>query len=160
MVKNRFRKSKAKTARVSRSQRGGFRPSRNWLYKSVRVNVVLLAVVVFTVAGLGTYSVEKSHADAWHCVYHDYGLYNAAAHWGGYCVKDIQTMLNHEHYPGMYQLTVDGEFGNNTNNNVVVFQRYQGLGVDGIVGPHTWWALCDLNWHSSSWYSADCNLIN
>ena len=40
--------------------------------------------------------------------------------------------------PGMWQITVDGIFGNNTRDAVMAFQRIFGLVVDGIVGPITW----------------------
>lgn len=34
--------------------------------------------------------------------------------------------------------TVDGDFGNNTKNAVMSFQRNKGISVDGIVGTQTW----------------------
>ena len=42
-----------------------------------------------------------------------------------------------------YGLAVDGDFGPLTNNAVLAFQRSQGIGVDGIVGPITWQHLND-----------------
>ena len=40
--------------------------------------------------------------------------------------------------PGMWQIAVDGIFGNGTRDAVMAFQRIFGLVVDGIVGPVTW----------------------
>jgi hypothetical protein len=52
-------------------------------------------------------------------------------------VKALQTALN-EHG---YKLKVDGDFGTNTYNAVVDFQRKNRLTVDGVVGVNTWAAL-------------------
>ena len=38
-------------------------------------------------------------------------------------------------------LTRDGNFGSLTKNAVMDFQKARGLKVDGIVGPHTWYAI-------------------
>lgn len=40
--------------------------------------------------------------------------------------------------------TVDGDFGNKTNNMVLAFQGEHGLTIDGIVGPATWKALVSM----------------
>lgn len=42
-------------------------------------------------------------------------------------------------------LTVDGIFGNGTENAVKAFQRKQGLEVDGVVGPKTWTKLLEVS---------------
>lgn len=39
------------------------------------------------------------------------------------------------------QLQVDGVFGNNTLNDVKIYQQYKNLTVDGIVGQQTWDSL-------------------
>ncbi|MDX6691317.1 MAG: hypothetical protein QOG15_2774 [Solirubrobacteraceae bacterium] len=39
------------------------------------------------------------------------------------------------------QLQIDGEFGPKTTASVKDFQESAGIGVDGVVGPHTWHAL-------------------
>ena len=49
-------------------------------------------------------------------------------------VKKWQTYLNTQGY----NLSVDGDFGNNTYNATVDYQKKNGLGVDGIVGKNTW----------------------
>lgn len=58
----------------------------------------------------------------------------------GDAVRTIQTALNTvaPYVPGIPPLTVDGVFGNITQNAVMVFQRQFGLTQDGIVGPITW----------------------
>jgi uncharacterized protein (TIGR02594 family) len=42
------------------------------------------------------------------------------------------------------RLSVDGVFGSKTETTVRRFQHQEGLGVDGIVGPKTWYELGDL----------------
>ena len=49
-------------------------------------------------------------------------------------VEQIQRALN----AYGYKLGVDGKFGNVTETAVRDFQKKNGLGVDGIVGPKTW----------------------
>ena len=39
---------------------------------------------------------------------------------------------------GYYQGTLDGEFGPGTREAVLLFQKKNGLVVDGICGPKTW----------------------
>lgn len=51
-----------------------------------------------------------------------------------YLVKVLQTFLSLNDY----NVAIDGEFGNQTYNAVVLFQQQHFLGVDGIVGPETW----------------------
>ena len=49
-------------------------------------------------------------------------------------VKEWQNFLNSQGY----NLSVDGDFGNNTYNATVEWQGKNGLGADGIVGDKTW----------------------
>jgi hypothetical protein len=52
-------------------------------------------------------------------------------------VKSLQALLS-LHAP----VVVDGDFGTDTNEAVINFQKIMDLAVDGIVGPQTWTALC------------------
>ncbi len=42
---------------------------------------------------------------------------------------------------GYYTGPADGVYGNQTQEAVILFQRYNGLVPDGVVGPNTWAAL-------------------
>ena len=53
----------------------------------------------------------------------------------GSAVTTIQTKLKNW---GYYSGSVDGIFGSKTKAAVLAFQKANGLGVDGIVGPLTW----------------------
>lgn len=55
----------------------------------------------------------------------------------GSAVSELQTILN----KNGYNLTVDGDFGANTEAAVRDYQTKNGLGVDGIVGVNTWGKL-------------------
>ena len=50
----------------------------------------------------------------------------------------LQSILNRL---GFNAGTVDGVFGQRTQNGVIRFQRSAGLTPDGVVGPRTWSAL-------------------
>jgi peptidoglycan hydrolase-like protein with peptidoglycan-binding domain len=52
----------------------------------------------------------------------------------GQHVKDLQNMLN----SAGYKLSVDGQFGNNTYNALVSFQKKSGITADGIAGSGTY----------------------
>ena len=60
-------------------------------------------------------------------------------------VRMVQEAINKlaQITPGMWQIAVDGIFGNNTRDAVMAFQRIFGLVVDGIVGPITWTRLME-----------------
>jgi peptidoglycan hydrolase-like protein with peptidoglycan-binding domain len=55
----------------------------------------------------------------------------------GAAVIQLQTLLNKA---GM-GVSVDGQFGPNTESAVIRYQSSRGLSADGIVGPNTWAAL-------------------
>jgi hypothetical protein len=52
----------------------------------------------------------------------------------------IQTVVNHSGH-GCSAGTIDGDFGQNTFDGVMCFQRNHGLSADGQVGPNTWGKL-------------------
>ena len=54
-------------------------------------------------------------------------------------VRSLQVLLNEK--AQSRHLVVDGDFGSNTKNAVMDYQRKNGLAVDGIVGKNTWTAL-------------------
>jgi peptidoglycan hydrolase-like protein with peptidoglycan-binding domain len=47
-------------------------------------------------------------------------------------VRGVQALLS---------VTIDGNFGTETEQAVVAFQRRQNLAVDGVIGPETWGAI-------------------
>jgi len=58
----------------------------------------------------------------------------------GPVVQALQTILMQLQIdPG----SIDGIFGNTTENAVMLFQQANGLDVDGVVGPNTWSKLCE-----------------
>ena len=62
----------------------------------------------------------------------------------GLFVKELQEKLISIGYScGRYG--ADGEFGNDTYNAVIKFQKDHALEVDGVVGPMTWKALMEVN---------------
>ena len=58
----------------------------------------------------------------------------------------LQTYLNRiaETYPAIPAVTVDGVFGDATENAVIAFQREFGLSPNGVVGPVTWDRIAGL----------------
>lgn len=58
----------------------------------------------------------------------------------GEAVKKLQALLMSHGYT-LPRYGADGDFGNETENAVMVFQQAQGLTADGIVGKQTWAAL-------------------
>lgn len=53
---------------------------------------------------------------------------------------DVAALQGALRYKG-YSLSVDGDFGTNTQKQVKAFQKIKGLAQDGIVGAKTWKAL-------------------
>ena len=57
-------------------------------------------------------------------------------------VVELQKKLNYAIYRSTNDLVLDGAFGPKTNHAVIYFQSsYEGITVDGIVGPQTWGLL-------------------
>ena len=54
----------------------------------------------------------------------------------GPAVRSVQLLLT--------QIAADGVFGPQTHNAVINFQSTHGLAQDGVVGAHTWGALCGV----------------
>jgi peptidoglycan hydrolase-like protein with peptidoglycan-binding domain len=81
------------------------------------------------------------------------------------CVRDEQILFNDLWSLGKanvtQHLTVDGYYGPETFSVVVGFQEFENIGVDGITGPQTWFALCvadwDLGFTGAYWHDAGCN---
>ncbi len=61
----------------------------------------------------------------------------------GQKVRQLQYMLSvaSKYIPSVPSVSIDGVFGQGTQNAVIAFQRWAGLTADGIVGPSTWNAL-------------------
>jgi peptidoglycan hydrolase-like protein with peptidoglycan-binding domain len=83
------------------------------------------------------------------------------------CVRDEQVLLNNlwNNYilSNLHELTVDGYYGPSTESDVVMFQanfRPEGVTIDGITGPQTWWWLCHENaingFEGVYWHGVGC----
>ncbi|MBR6602939.1 MAG: peptidoglycan-binding protein, partial [Clostridia bacterium] len=61
-------------------------------------------------------------------------------------VRRLQTFINlaSENYSYIPRLTVDGSFGNATENAVRIIQERNSIPASGIVGPVTWYAIIRL----------------
>lgn len=127
-------------------------PFRKLLSRLRRRPVFVALLFVIIVGAIGTYLVTTSSA-ATPCIkQHVYGQGNA-----GTCVDIIQRVVRNyglaqpaksgyfayssrtNLVPGSF---VDGIFGPVTAAQVKNFQRWQGIGVDGVVGRQTWTQMC------------------
>lgn len=72
----------------------------------------------------------------------------------GELVRALQQRLNRAN---PQQIAVDGYFGPATDASVREFQRNNGLEVDGIVGPRTWFLVTQLG-VSCEWYTTATDL--
>jgi peptidoglycan hydrolase-like protein with peptidoglycan-binding domain len=59
----------------------------------------------------------------------------------GYVSPQVETLQRALNQAGGYNLNPDGQFGRQTANAVIDFQRRNGLAADGVVGGRTWDAL-------------------
>jgi len=121
-------------------------------------HIVIPVLAVVAIAGIGTYTLTRSHAATPPVITNLFG-YTCSATGNvaptlrqgstGSCVKVLQTGLNNynqvnnffSHRIVIGMLTVDGQFGPQTTNAVKYFQSRHGLASDGIVGPATWTAF-------------------
>ena len=101
------------------------------------------------------------------CVTEEFGTWDENTY--EQCVRDEQILLNDLHYglvDGMNDvplLTVDGYYGPHTYSTVRFFQGQIDIHVDGITGPQTWGALCDITgnvgYQGAYWHDAGCASI-
>lgn len=94
------------------------------------------------------YGWAKKWSDApsewWHIKYR-------AGIWNGHVVEPLEPTISTSHHPvkavkrlkkflrnAGYWTDKTGNFGKSTRRAVRLFQKEQGLSVDGVVGPHTW----------------------
>ncbi len=114
-----------------------------------KTNLIIASVFVLLFAGVGTYYLHRSEADAYgpnstYCVYYKFyeGRFPHSQ-----CVKDIQfalTKLGIGPYGLCYGNYCDGIFGPQTYSDVLKFGNVAGItgGNGGQVGSRTWSALC------------------
>lgn len=128
-------------------------PLARWNNLSRRSKILIGLVFVATVGAYGAYLVTSSLAftpcnkrgllgvgNAGTCVYivqrtvKNFG--SPLSPTGGYFKYGPKSDLNSRF--------VDGVYGSITKRQVENFQRWQGIGIDGVVGPATWGRLCSL----------------
>jgi peptidoglycan hydrolase-like protein with peptidoglycan-binding domain len=119
-----------------------------------------------TTASAGAH-VSAPRAAATGCVTEEFGTWDENTY--ERCVRDEQILLNDLHYSlvdGMNDvplLTVDGYYGAHTYSTVRFFQTRIDIHVDGITGPQTWGALCDITgnvgYQGAYWHDAGCASI-
>lgn len=127
-------------------------PFRKMVSQFRRRPIIIAVLTIIVVGSIGTYLVTTSSA-ATPCIrQHVYGQGNA-----GTCVDIIQRVVrnyglaqpSNSRYFAYSKRTVlvpsrfvDGVFGPNTAAQVKNFQRWQGIGIDGVVGRQTWTSMC------------------
>lgn len=120
-----------------------------------RLTIAGAALGLAVSASIGGIATATPAAAAGQCVDYQYSIGGSAD-----CVSHIQTLLNafEPRIPGGYQqLSVDGQFGDQTRSAVVAFQTYWGLSTDGVVGAETWNILCgpQMGPGPIAWYPYD-----
>ena len=106
------------------------------LWRNIRPFITASLLIVF-IWGVGSF-IET-----------EYGSVETAVRSGssGEVVKDVQQKLKNW---GYYNGSVDGIFGSQTKDAVMLFQRRNGLKVDGVVGNETFKALGLMKYVGSS----------
>lgn len=116
------------------------------------IKIIALALIIATAGVTMTTAVSKTRVEMAYALTLKQGS-------RGETVKTMQKKLKNW---GYYTGAVDGIFGANTKKAVILFQKKNGLTVDGIVGNQTLKALgmSSAGSSSSSGYSdADVNLL-
>ncbi|HSX33533.1 MAG TPA: peptidoglycan-binding domain-containing protein [Candidatus Saccharimonadales bacterium] len=111
------------------------------LRKWSKAQVLSIAFIVVAFGSVGAFLLVKSNATS--CIY---GVFSYGRGSRGGCVQDIQMLVDY-HLPASQSITGDGSFGPLTDQGVKRVQAAYKIEVDGVVGPHTWRALC-TNHHS------------
>ncbi|MEU6511821.1 peptidoglycan-binding domain-containing protein [Streptomyces sp. NPDC046942] len=113
-----------------------------------KIAAVAAGLVMFTGAGLATATTASAAVSGGVCG--NYSTSEPTLSYGasGDAVKALQCELNWD--MNNTSLTIDGQWGDNTQAAVLKFQGCAGLQKDGIVGPQTWSKL-DY-WAASQYY--------
>lgn len=149
------------SAKSQTKSSGGLRRA----FRNKKIVAVAIFVVIF--AGVGSYLMYRSsNAASKNSAIDTVGecyFVHARLSVGsrGNCVRVVQAVINAENARakmGWRYLNPDGIFGSITESGVKSYQRYVGIGADGIVGDQTWRSLVNtctvLN--AQGWHVWEC----